>query len=123
MAERRIRDWIKMIFLCAYMREGWRFKETAPDASVEMLWSGTLCSVVAFVNSPQKYTVITDAVPGRRGIRVRPHEVDPEGRLARRLRDLREVGRRGSGSGGRLPALAGFVFLKTRGVPVFFSGG
>ena len=32
MAERRIRDWIKMIFLCAYMREGWRFKETAPDS-------------------------------------------------------------------------------------------
>ena len=97
-------------------------KEATADASLEMFWSGPVCRLAAFINSPAKKRGRTDAVPGRRGPRVRPHEVDPEGRLARRLRDVRAVGFGGSGRGGRLPIVAGFATIKTRGVPLLLPG-
>ena len=96
--------------------------QTTPDASAEMFWSGSVCRLVAFIASPLEKGERLDVVPGRCGARVRPDEVDPEGRLARRLRDVREVGDCRSGRGGRLPALAGFMSIKARRLFMLLPG-
>ena len=88
-----------------------------------MFWSGSVRRLIAFFISPQKRWKFADVVPGRRRAGIRPDEMDLERRLARRLRDVREVGRGRGPGGGRVPALAGLETVEARRVPLFFSGG